>query len=645
MATRVSSPVLIGRSVEFERLRAALRGAREGRSSAIVVAGEAGVGKTRLVSDFADFADRDGAVVLSGGCIVLGDGSLPYAPVVEALRGLVRRLSPDELDAIVGNGRADLARLVPDLGPAADEDGSGLDSSSAQGRLFEMLLGVLDRLAAMAPVVFIVEDLHWSDRSTRDLVGFLDPEPARRPRHARPDLPVRRAAPAPPAPAVPRRAGAVGPGRATGARPVRPGASAAQQLRGDRGARPRRRPRRIDPRPIGRQRLLRRGAAGRDERRTRRRAAVDPPRPAAGAGHRAGRARPRSSCASRPRPASGSTRRCSPRPRTSTRRRSTTRSANASNRQVLIPDPTAGRRALRLPPRPAPGGGLRRPAARGADATPRGVRADARGERGRRCDPRGRARLPLVCRARPAARARVRGRRRRRRRTPATPSPRRSPSTSAPSSFGARSPTPRPGSGTTASSSCARAAGVARFHDAARAVALIQTAIKLVDETADPARASLLNERLGRCAWIAGQGEVAREAYRAAMRLIPPEPPSVARARAMAGLAQILMLGARFEESRTWANDALAAARAVGARDVEGHALNTRGHRPRHARRDRTRRSRTCASRSRSPRRSAASTTSAARTPTSSSSSMSRAGWRTPSRRRGSVFARRNGSV
>ncbi len=173
VATRVSSPVLIGRSVEFERLRAALRHARDGRSSTIVVAGEAGVGKTRLISEFADFADRDGAVVLSGGCIVLGDGSLPYAPVVEALRGLVRRLSPEELEAIVGNGRSDLARLVPDLGPAEDDGAAGLDSSWAQGRLFEMLLGVLDRLAAMAPVVFIVEDLHWSDRSTRDLVGFL----------------------------------------------------------------------------------------------------------------------------------------------------------------------------------------------------------------------------------------------------------------------------------------------------------------------------------------------------------------------------------------------------------------------------------------------------------------------------------------
>jgi DNA-binding CsgD family transcriptional regulator len=123
----------------------------------------------------------------------------------------------------------------------------------------------------------------------------------------------------------------------------------------------------------------------------------------------------------------------------------------------------------------------------------------------------------------------------------------------------------------------ASAGGVARFHDAARAVSLIQSAIRLVDETADPVRASLLNERLGRCAWIAGQGEIAREGYRAAVRLSPVEPPSVARARAMAGLAQILMLGDRFEESRTWANDALSVARAVGARDVEGHALNTRG--------------------------------------------------------------------
>ena len=173
MASRVSSPFLIGRSIEVDRLRAALQLARERRSSATLVAGEAGVGKTRLVTEFADLARDDGAVVLLGGCIVLGDGALPYAPVVEALRGLVRRVPADELDALLGQGRSELARLLPDLGPAADEQVSGLSVGSAQGRLFELLLGVLERLAARAPVVFIVEDLQWSDRSTRDLLGFL----------------------------------------------------------------------------------------------------------------------------------------------------------------------------------------------------------------------------------------------------------------------------------------------------------------------------------------------------------------------------------------------------------------------------------------------------------------------------------------
>ena len=87
----------------------------------------------------------------------------------------------------------------------------------------------------------------------------------------------------------------------------------------------------------------------------------------------------------------------------------------------------------------------------------------------------------------------------------------------------------------------------------------------------------MLNERLGRYAWIAGQGVLANEAYRRAMDLIPVDPPSEARARVVAGLAQILMLGGRFSESRPLAEEALVLARAVGARDTEGHALNTLG--------------------------------------------------------------------
>ncbi len=179
MAVRVSSPVLIGRSVELERLEAAIGRARQEGSSTILVAGEAGVGKTRLTTDFADAAQASGATVLLGGCIDLGEGAMPYAPVVEALRGLARRSTADELDDVLGIARPELARLVPDLGgapqPGGTDDGraSNLNIGSAQGRLFELLLGVLERLSDRAPVLFVVEDLHWSDRSTRDLLAVL----------------------------------------------------------------------------------------------------------------------------------------------------------------------------------------------------------------------------------------------------------------------------------------------------------------------------------------------------------------------------------------------------------------------------------------------------------------------------------------
>src|SRR5215208_5993543 len=108
MSVRVSSPVLIGRADEIGRLRAALRLAAQGQSNATLVAGEAGVGKTRLVTEFAEIARAEGAAVLQGGSILLGDGALPYAPVVEALRGLIRRMAPADLEAVVGQGRAEL---------------------------------------------------------------------------------------------------------------------------------------------------------------------------------------------------------------------------------------------------------------------------------------------------------------------------------------------------------------------------------------------------------------------------------------------------------------------------------------------------------------------------------------------------------
>ncbi len=119
--------------------------------------------------------------------------------------------------------------------------------------------------------------------------------------------------------------------------------------------------------------------------------------------------------------------------------------------------------------------------------------------------------------------------------------------------------------------------GVARYHDALRAVSFVEAAIGLVDADQDPVRAGLLQARLGRCLWAAGESQRANQAYREAVRLIPASPASAERARALAGLAQILMVNGRYPESLPLAEEALVMARAVGAREIEGHARNTLG--------------------------------------------------------------------
>src|SRR6266511_1621090 len=164
----------VGRRAELGRLEAAYAYAGAGEPVTLCVGGEAGVGKTRLVARFAGQVRGRGGRVLLGGCIELGEGSLPYAPVVEALRGLGRGLEPAALDELVGPGRPLLARLLPELGQREESTSAGLTvGSSAQARLFEAFLALLERLADRSPTVLVVEDLHWADRSSLDLLTFL----------------------------------------------------------------------------------------------------------------------------------------------------------------------------------------------------------------------------------------------------------------------------------------------------------------------------------------------------------------------------------------------------------------------------------------------------------------------------------------
>jgi DNA-binding CsgD family transcriptional regulator len=139
----------------------------------VLLGGEAGVGKTRLVEQFAAAAQEQGARVLGGGCVPLGEEGLPFAPVIEALRGLADQLDPAELEAVAGPARAELARLLPDLAWGREAIVGPAVAGAGQGQLFELLFGVVQRLAATAPLLWVLEDLHWADRSTRDLLAYL----------------------------------------------------------------------------------------------------------------------------------------------------------------------------------------------------------------------------------------------------------------------------------------------------------------------------------------------------------------------------------------------------------------------------------------------------------------------------------------
>jgi predicted ATPase len=170
MGGRVSSPTFVGRLEELEALAAARVRAANREPAVVLLGGEAGVGKTRLVAELAERCAAEGTRGLAGGCVPVGDGTLPYAPIVEALRALVANLGANAVRELVGPPWPALARLLPALG----EPGStGSPHEASQAPLFEGVLALLARLGDQAPVLLVVEDLHWADRSTRELLAFL----------------------------------------------------------------------------------------------------------------------------------------------------------------------------------------------------------------------------------------------------------------------------------------------------------------------------------------------------------------------------------------------------------------------------------------------------------------------------------------
>ncbi len=164
-AERSRTVGLFGRDRELAEMRELVGGAVP-RSAALVVSGDAGVGKTRLLGEFVDRLDRDGWRVLLGHCLDFGDTAMPYLPFTEMLRRL------DQVEPALA---AELAAAHPALAQlsrtqrGSDTPSDGLD----RAEIFASMHACLEDLAGRGPVAVLVEDMHWADPSSRDLVSFL----------------------------------------------------------------------------------------------------------------------------------------------------------------------------------------------------------------------------------------------------------------------------------------------------------------------------------------------------------------------------------------------------------------------------------------------------------------------------------------
>lgn len=156
----------VARTEELDQLRAALDRASSGTAGAVLVSGDAGVGKSRLLSEFTRLAAADGATVLLGHCVGVADAGLPYLPFTEVFE----QLRAEHGDILAG--RPALAEVVGGS-PPQPQSADRTDQRLGQLQLFDAVLGVLTDLSADPTVVLAIEDLHWSDPSTRDLVSFL----------------------------------------------------------------------------------------------------------------------------------------------------------------------------------------------------------------------------------------------------------------------------------------------------------------------------------------------------------------------------------------------------------------------------------------------------------------------------------------
>ncbi|HEX6938851.1 MAG TPA: AAA family ATPase, partial [Longimicrobiales bacterium] len=159
------SPVLVGRRPQLEALEHALEQASGGRGGAVLLYGDAGIGKSRLIAEASARAAASGFRVLTGQAFER-DEALPFAPVVDLLRAEAARASPRELLGAWDPHAGELVRLLPELASLGAQPSPPLQPEAEKRRAFEALAAWLAGLAAERPVLVVLEDVHWADEAT-----------------------------------------------------------------------------------------------------------------------------------------------------------------------------------------------------------------------------------------------------------------------------------------------------------------------------------------------------------------------------------------------------------------------------------------------------------------------------------------------
>ncbi|MGZ4651183.1 MAG: ATP-binding protein, partial [Kineosporiaceae bacterium] len=168
----------VGRVREVSRLEQLLEQAIAGSATGVLVAGDAGVGKTRLTAELVRRAEARGVVAVVGHCVDLGAGGLPYLPFAEALTDVARAGDVPDADDVARGASAAvrsvaLERPVLYRVTGRVEQSPG-DDAGERMPLYEALLEALHAVTdGVAPMLLVLEDLHWADASSRDLLRFV----------------------------------------------------------------------------------------------------------------------------------------------------------------------------------------------------------------------------------------------------------------------------------------------------------------------------------------------------------------------------------------------------------------------------------------------------------------------------------------